>query len=135
MKLGCHMLLWRVLLSDLSVEVLTVRATWCSVVVPEQTSFSQLRKQELNDVLERLGEQNICLSYVSEVARRDSNHDTHKIEAINVRLLDPGLEAIGNLLGCTDEDGTVAANTNMLGNGMLGPLRVVRRESGVCVHS
>lgn len=75
------------------------------------------------------------INSVSELAHGASNCDTHKVEAINVRFLDPGLEAIGNLLGSTDEDRTVAANTNMLGNGMLGPLRVVRRESGVCVHS
>lgn len=59
---------------------------------------------------------------------------TYKVEAINIGLIYPGLKAISNLLWCADKDGAVAADGNVLCNGVLCPLCARRRELGVSVH-
>lgn len=61
MILRCHMLRLGVFLASFTVEVFTIRPTWDRIVVPKQAALSQLWKQQLDNVLERLWEQRICL--------------------------------------------------------------------------
>jgi hypothetical protein len=60
---------------------------------------------------------------------------TYKVEAINISLSDPHFQSIGYLLRSANKDWSVATDTDVFGNRMLGPLRVLRREPGICINS
>ena len=53
---------------------------------------------------------------------------THKIESIHIGLVDPGLQPVGDLRRRADDDGTVAADADVLGDGVLRPFRGAGRE-------
>jgi len=54
--------------------------------------------------------------------RKRKGEGTYKVETINVSLLNPLLEDIGDLLRVTDNGGAETANGDVLGDGDLGPL-------------
>lgn len=76
-ELSRHMLFGRILLSSLSIKVLAVCAAWHLIVVPEQTATSELGKQEVDDVFERLWKQGVCLRSVSRMCRGHSSYREH----------------------------------------------------------
>jgi hypothetical protein len=51
----------RLLLARAAVEVLPISTAWHSVIVPEQAALPQFGQQQLRDLLERLGEEDVCL--------------------------------------------------------------------------
>lgn len=113
------------LLARAAVKVLPVGAAGHGVLVPEEAALPQLGQQQLRDLLERPGEEDVAL--VMCVSRRACSEKkcsdaTYKVEAVDVGLFDPRLQAVGDLLWRADDDGPVAAEADVLGNGVLCPL-------------
>lgn len=128
-------MLWqRMLLALQTIEVLAVGTSRNRIVVPEQPSCPKLWKQQVDNVLERLREENISLE--EKLVLSDSGvRFTHKVETINISLVDPFLETVSHLRGCANQKGTVSSKANVLGHGVLGPLGVGRRELGISFNS
>ncbi|CRK16186.1 hypothetical protein BN1708_011677, partial [Verticillium longisporum] len=101
------MLVQRLLLALMSVEVLAVCARRYGVVVPEEAALAQLGQQQLNDVLEGLGKENIGLA---------------------------SLQTISHLFRRADEHRPIATDAHMLSNRVLGPLGRAGRESRIPFH-
>lgn len=58
---GGSVRVWRVPLPRLPVKVFAICASGDCVVIPEQTSLSQLGHEQLDNVFEGLGKENIAL--------------------------------------------------------------------------
>lgn len=63
--LRSNMLIQRILQTLSPVEVLPISSPGHRIVTPEKTACTELRQQEINDVLERLREQNVALISIS----------------------------------------------------------------------
>lgn len=61
--LRSNVLLQGILLAFGTIEVLTVSSPGNIIVIPEETTLSQLGEQKIDDVLERLGEEGIGLNW------------------------------------------------------------------------
>lgn len=48
----------------------------------------------------------------------------YEIKTIDAGFVDPDFKAVGDLGGRADEDGAVAADADVVGDGVLGPLRI-----------
>lgn len=55
------MLVQRHLLARTAVEVLAVRAAFDGVAIPKHIPLDELGQQEIDDVLEGVGEERVCL--------------------------------------------------------------------------
>ena len=59
---------------------------------------------------------------------------TYKVKPIDIGLLDPRFKAISDLRGSANEDRTIAADSNMLCNGVFRPLRSSRGEPRIALN-
>lgn len=63
-----------------------------------------------------------------------SRGSTHKVEAVNVRLIHPSLQLIHHLRRRANHDRAISTDGNVLRNRMLGPLGVLGGELGVAFN-
>lgn len=57
------------------------------------------------------------------------------VNSIDIGLLNPSLKTVSHLLWSSYQYGAVAADANMLGNGVLGPFGSAWRKPGIALNS
>ena len=108
-----------------AIQVLSICASRDSIVVPEETTTTQFRQEEVDNVPERAGFDSVGLFFSVRLgsyrAERVESWKTHDIEPVHIGFRYPSFHNICDLLGRTNSCCTETTNSDMLAYGLFGP--------------